>query len=406
MNADAGEQPEPEAAADPHPVDGEREAGDADRQQHGQLVGLEATAPAPSPASSRDAGRADRTGPRRSRQPRPWAEVSLAAQREGPGPFGPTRHRPDAGARKLSTEPGPLPYPPSRGETGSAHHVGPGGWLPTLRRRPLGRRSPGRDLQRRTPEPSGYDGSAVNRSLTCDNAQIRRSTRRRLQQIRRANFCRVGVSCRDTPTAVSRAWIVPIAVTRQRSAAGRRRCRWRWWPPAAGRAPPRRPAGPAVAAPRATTWTVRSSVAAAGADPGHRRGDLEDVAGPHRRAELHVGVRREQALVAVGADAHLGGDVAEQPERVGAVDEVAGVVGVGVRHVAAVRHGECRRRVGRSCGLPVGLRWRDQRVDEVAAPPRRAWCRGRRSGPRRARRPSSRRTAARRRPAAAACSAG
>ena len=42
--------------------------------------------------------------------------------------------------------------------------------------------------------------------------------------------------------------------------------------------------------------------------------DLEDVAGPDRRAELHVGVRREQALVAVGADAHLGGDVAEEPE--------------------------------------------------------------------------------------------
>ncbi len=52
--------------------------------------------------------------------------------------------------------------------------------------------------------------------------------------------------------------------------------------------------------------------------------------------ELHVGVRREQPLVTVGADAHLGGDVAEQAERVGAVDEVAGVVGVGVGHVAAV----------------------------------------------------------------------
>ena len=48
------------------------------------------------------------------------------------------------------------------------------------------------------------------------------------------------------------------------------------------------------------------------ADPGDRRRHLEHVAGPHRRPELHVGVGREQALVAVGPDAHLGGDVAEQ----------------------------------------------------------------------------------------------
>ena len=67
-----------------------------------------------------------------------------------------------------------------------------------------------------------------------------------------------------------------------------------------------------------------------GADPGQRAGHLEDVAGPDRREELHVGVRREQPLVAVGADAQLGGDVAEQLQAVGAVDQVAGVVGVGV----------------------------------------------------------------------------
>ena len=63
-----------------------------------------------------------------------------------------------------------------------------------------------------------------------------------------------------------------------------------------------------------------------------RRGrDLDDVAGPDRGEELHVRVRREQALVAVGADAHLGGDVPERGQRVGAVDEVAGVVGVASR---------------------------------------------------------------------------
>ena len=81
----------------------------------------------------------------------------------------------------------------------------------------------------------------------------------------------------------------------------------------------------------------------AGADPDQLAADLQHVAGAHRGAELHVGVRREQALVAVGADAHLGGHVAEQAEAVGAVDEVAGVVGVGVGHVAAVHDARCRR---------------------------------------------------------------
>ena len=71
-------------------------------------------------------------------------------------------------------------------------------------------------------------------------------------------------------------------------------------------------------------------------DPRHDGLDLEHVPGAHRRQELDVGVRREQPLVAVGADAHLGRDVAEQAEAVGAVDQVAGVVGVRVRDVAAV----------------------------------------------------------------------
>ncbi len=65
MKAAPVSEPEPEAAADPHPVDGQREAGHAHRQQHGQLVGLEGQ-------RQRQAGehrdpRADRTGPRRSR---------------------------------------------------------------------------------------------------------------------------------------------------------------------------------------------------------------------------------------------------------------------------------------------------------------------------------------------------
>jgi DNA-binding MarR family transcriptional regulator len=81
---------------------------------------------------------------------------------------------------------------------------------------------------------------------------------------------------------------------------------------------------------------LEGELAAAAADRGDRGGGLDDVAGQHRGAELHVGVGREQALVAVGPDAHLGGDVAEQPEHVGPVHQVPAVVGVAVLHVPAL----------------------------------------------------------------------
>ena len=92
--------------------------------------------------------------------------------------------------------------------------------------------------------------------------------------------------------------------------------------------------------PAADDANLEVHLAAARADP-HQPGlDLDDVPCPHRRPELHVGVRREQALVAVRADAHLRGDVTEGCQGVGAVDEVAGVVGVAVGHVAAVDDAE------------------------------------------------------------------
>ena len=86
--------------------------------------------------------------------------------------------------------------------------------------------------------------------------------------------------------------------------------------------------------------------AAAGADPDDGGFDLKDVAGAHRGAELDVAVRREQPLVAVGTDADLGGDVAEGGERVRPVDEVAGIVGVAVGHVAAMGDDETQPGVG------------------------------------------------------------
>src|SRR5262249_20827731 len=64
--------------------------------------------------------------------------------------------------------------------------------------------------------------------------------------------------------------------------------------------------------------------------------DLEHVAGAYRCLELNVRIGGEQALVAVVADAQLGGDIAEQAQRVRAVDQIAGVVSVRVRDVPAI----------------------------------------------------------------------
>ncbi len=63
--------------------------------------------------------------------------------------------------------------------------------------------------------------------------------------------------------------------------------------------------------PRAHDPHLEVESPAARADPDHLGLDLDHVARAHRRAELHVGVRREQALVAVGADADLGRHVPE-----------------------------------------------------------------------------------------------
>ena len=58
-------------------------------------------------------------------------------------------------------------------------------------------------------------------------------------------------------------------------------------------------------------WTF---VAANWRNPRDRREELDGVVGP------------EQSLVAIGEDAQLGGDVAEQLQHLGAVDEVAPTV--------------------------------------------------------------------------------
>ena len=115
--------------------------------------------------------------------------------------------------------------------------------------------------------------------------------------------------------------------------------------------------------------------------------------------EADLGVAGEQPLVAVHDDRDLGGDVAEQAQRVGAVDQGAAVVGVRVGHVAAVGDGQAERG-GRSAVMlraPSPGRGRGP----GSWRPRRASSPGRRPCRRRGRRPSPGRSAGRRRPAAA-----
>ncbi len=141
------------------------------------------------------------------------------------------------------------------------------------------------------------------------------------------------------------------------------------------------------------------------------RGHLDDVATADRGQELHGGVRGEQPLVTVDADAQLGRDVAEQRQHVGAVDEVAGVVSVAVWDVPAVgdrrgRRSSDRRRSGRLVPVPAPLGALLASGSITAppppdggpgrTPPRRASSRDRRSDPRRAPPRMPRRSVARR----------
>src|SRR5215510_7913268 len=79
---------------------------------------------------------------------------------------------------------------------------------------------------------------------------------------------------------------------------------------------------------------LKGQLAAAAAHTGQDRRCFYDVSSKYRGQELDLGVGGEEGLVGVGADGQLGGDVAEQGEDVGAVDEVAAVVGVAGRDVA------------------------------------------------------------------------
>ena len=79
------------------------------------------------------------------------------------------------------------------------------------------------------------------------------------------------------------------------------------------------------------------------AAPPHRRHHarrLDHVTGQHRRAELDVGVRGEQALVTVHPHARFRGHIPEHPQHVRPVHQPAAVVGIAVLDVAPLGDGE------------------------------------------------------------------
>lgn len=89
---------------------------------------------------------------------------------------------------------------------------------------------------------------------------------------------------------------------------------------------------------------LEGKLAAAPADPDDGGRGLDHVAAEDRRAELDVGVGREQALVTVHEDAGFRGHVAEQRQHERPVDEIAAVVGVAGGHVAALGDRQARAR--------------------------------------------------------------
>ena len=306
-------------------------------------------------------------------------EVSLAAQREGSGPFGPTRHRPDAGARKLSTEPAPLPYPPSRGETGSVHHVGPVGGSPL--------------------SDAGHSDTGPPTAICRGgppNLRVRRPGCQPVADLReRANPqvngpCRAEKSERPYSRLRGVSWrrhadggaarLGTCQSRRRGPSAGRRRdhdgAGGAWWPAAARRAPRAAPGRSCVAAPRATTWTVKSSARLR--VPARTRVQVISRTSPARTGWRNC-TSEYDAKSPSSPSVRMHISVAtspNRPERVGAVDEVAGVVGVGVGDVAAVHHGGADEPVERRVVEAIRTPFAGGSGRRGTTRPRRGWCPG------------------------------
>ena len=203
----------------------------------------------PAPARRRRAAR-DRSAGARGQRYR-WAGHRPGTCRSGrvPSSFGPTRDRPAADHEKLSREPGTLPLSPSRPWTGLRGSRGARvGWTPVTR--PLGRRSADRELRGRTTPNLRSPRPVLSTAARPAGTRKRAGQRgRRAGKNRKENLTAGGVS---RPTRRTRRAVPSVS-------PGRRRCRSRSWPAAAGRARRAAPGRSAVAAPRATTWTANAS---------------------------------------------------------------------------------------------------------------------------------------------------
>ena len=276
--------------------------------------------------------------PRATRRPKgesAWPKASLSPREAAvgrAGAAGPSVHDPDERERRGGRHAGrrgtSQPYERAGDRRRTAPPGSPGRSRAGRRRRCPTSYSVGTKKTRppARPEQEAAAGARPDqRPRRAGPARPGRRPRRRTSGTRsRAGRRRRGTA-EEAPHGVHR-----MPCGRDAAVRARRRPRGPSWPRPAGRGPrprTRRASG----LPRPTTRTSNSISRLRRADPDQLGLDLDDVAGPHRRPELHVGVRREQPLVAVGADAHLGGDVAERGQRVGAVDEVARRSGRGCR---------------------------------------------------------------------------
>ena len=266
--------------------------------------------PAPS-ATAAERGAARSLGPHRRRAGRPTSKSNRWTWKRARPPFGPTRPARDASARAVvywTFGSSPSRHRGSRGASDGA----PGATSV------LGGRPPSE------PTPAGPG------VLSTRPGAIRPSRRNELFTV-----CARCVASAGGPHHHGARAVVQTSGSGSTSAAD---CR---------------PVGAAPARPRAPRTQRRGSAP----DPHALWRHLEHVAGPDGREELDVAVRREQPLVAVGPDAHLRGHVAEQPEAVRAVDEVAAVVGVRVRDVPAVGDGQSEAGVGCSLMPAAAFAW-------------------------------------------------
>ena len=278
--------------------------GDRERQQQTQWYGSNASAAAtPASAASDAAGEQPHACPPQSTSSAVRGRPT-GGREKSPDPSDRPRLRWLRRTVPLSTGRRTLVRVPPRARAPtSGNRVAPGSWYPNPVTRPPGRQ-PATTACSMEPAETVSRGGVVSTSPDQGFSQTRRSSALPRRRMSTQIFARSRrVVPRHAVTGVSHA---PRGHHDDAGGGGRDDRLRR-----ASRPPTR--TGPG--APAADDHGAEAPGCASGCPTrDHLRGDLEDVTGPHRGPELHVGVRREQPLVAVGADAHLGGHVAEQAQ--------------------------------------------------------------------------------------------